>query len=168
MYIYFSFANWMTEPSGQHFQDLLPFGVRSLKPDSARASFGDCDADKSLRIDCGHRSITSMACVKLGCCYDADASACYYRLNGKKTIYLYCNRAKRWHVYTRPTPPNLAFIKPTILSCVVILLSLLSGWTLCVHSQGQRRRPTHRSKQLGNQRSASLFACSLHFRYCFI
>uniref|UniRef100_A0A3Q2FH02 P-type domain-containing protein n=1 Tax=Cyprinodon variegatus TaxID=28743 RepID=A0A3Q2FH02_CYPVA len=72
----------MTEPSGQHFQDLLPFGVRSLKPDSARASFGDCDADKnSLRIDCGHRSITSMACVKLGCCYDADASACYYRLN---------------------------------------------------------------------------------------
>ncbi|XP_015235786.1 PREDICTED: zona pellucida sperm-binding protein 4-like [Cyprinodon variegatus] len=59
-----------------------PLIKRSSQMNQPTPSFGDCDADKnSLRIDCGHRSITSMACVKLGCCYDADASACYYRLN---------------------------------------------------------------------------------------
>ncbi|XP_013868392.1 zona pellucida sperm-binding protein 4 [Austrofundulus limnaeus] len=42
---------------------------------------GDCDADKSLRIECGHHSISSDTCNKLGCCYDPHASTCYYRLN---------------------------------------------------------------------------------------
>ncbi|XP_037545415.1 zona pellucida sperm-binding protein 4 [Nematolebias whitei] len=42
---------------------------------------GDCDTDKSLRIDCGHRSISSDSCIKLGCCYDFRAANCYYRLN---------------------------------------------------------------------------------------
>ncbi|XP_047214020.1 zona pellucida sperm-binding protein 4-like [Girardinichthys multiradiatus] len=45
------------------------------------SSVGDCEADKFLRLDCGHQSITRSACQKLGCCYDAHTSACYYRLN---------------------------------------------------------------------------------------
>ncbi|XP_041827306.1 zona pellucida sperm-binding protein 4-like [Melanotaenia boesemani] len=42
---------------------------------------GDCHAEKSLRVDCGQQSISSDACNKLGCCYDAHVSSCYYKLN---------------------------------------------------------------------------------------
>ncbi|XP_032392559.1 zona pellucida sperm-binding protein 4 [Etheostoma spectabile] len=42
---------------------------------------GTCDTEEDLRVDCGHQSISSDACFKLGCCYDADDLNCYYRLN---------------------------------------------------------------------------------------
>ncbi|XP_070837406.1 zona pellucida sperm-binding protein 4-like [Chaetodon trifascialis] len=42
---------------------------------------GNCDIERALRVDCGHRSISSDACHKLGCCYDAHDLTCYYRLN---------------------------------------------------------------------------------------
>ncbi|XP_078125160.1 zona pellucida sperm-binding protein 4-like [Sander vitreus] len=42
---------------------------------------GNCDTEKALRVDCGHQRISSDACYKLGCCYDADDLNCYYRLN---------------------------------------------------------------------------------------
>ncbi|XP_007560318.1 zona pellucida sperm-binding protein 4-like isoform X1 [Poecilia formosa] len=48
---------------------------------SSPASLGECNADESLRLNCGHQSITSSACQKLGCCYDAQSPACYYRLD---------------------------------------------------------------------------------------
>uniref|UniRef100_A0A3Q2NZU8 Zona pellucida sperm-binding protein 4-like n=1 Tax=Fundulus heteroclitus TaxID=8078 RepID=A0A3Q2NZU8_FUNHE len=58
-----------------------PLIKRSSQKTQPMSSLGDCDADKSLLIDCGPQSITSYACQKLGCCYDVQASACYYRLN---------------------------------------------------------------------------------------
>ncbi|CAB1449901.1 unnamed protein product [Pleuronectes platessa] len=42
---------------------------------------GKCGIDRALRVDCGHQIISSDACSKLGCCYDADDSTCFYRLN---------------------------------------------------------------------------------------
>ncbi|XP_070780092.1 zona pellucida sperm-binding protein 4-like [Enoplosus armatus] len=42
---------------------------------------GDCDIKRALHVDCGHQSISSDACYKLGCCYDAHDLTCYYRLN---------------------------------------------------------------------------------------
>ncbi|KAF7656907.1 hypothetical protein LDENG_00034550, partial [Lucifuga dentata] len=42
---------------------------------------GNCDTQRDLQVDCGHERITSVACDQLGCCYDTQASACYYRLN---------------------------------------------------------------------------------------
>ncbi|XP_034448998.1 zona pellucida sperm-binding protein 4-like [Hippoglossus hippoglossus] len=42
---------------------------------------GKCGTDRALRVDCGHQIISSDACYKLGCCYDADDSTCFYRLN---------------------------------------------------------------------------------------
>ncbi|GLD45952.1 zona pellucida sperm-binding protein 4-like protein, partial [Lates japonicus] len=42
---------------------------------------GNCDTDRALRVDCGHQTISSDACYKLGCCYDAHDFICYYRLN---------------------------------------------------------------------------------------
>ncbi|XP_030591316.1 zona pellucida sperm-binding protein 4-like [Archocentrus centrarchus] len=42
---------------------------------------GNCDVERALRVDCGHQSIDSDACYKLGCCYDAHDSTCYYTLN---------------------------------------------------------------------------------------
>ncbi|KAK2894158.1 zona pellucida sperm-binding protein 4-like [Channa argus] len=41
----------------------------------------NCDTEKRLRVDCGHQSISSEACYKLGCCYDAYDLTCFYRLN---------------------------------------------------------------------------------------
>ncbi|KAM4716412.1 zona pellucida sperm-binding protein 4-like [Anableps anableps] len=58
-----------------------PLIKRSSQRIQPTFSLGDCDADKSLRLDCGHQSITGNACQKLGCCYDAHTSGCYYRLN---------------------------------------------------------------------------------------
>ncbi|XP_063326580.1 zona pellucida sperm-binding protein 1-like isoform X2 [Pelmatolapia mariae] len=43
---------------------------------------GNCDIERALRVDCGHQSVSSDVCYKLGCCYDARDSACYYTLNG--------------------------------------------------------------------------------------
>uniref|UniRef100_A0AAQ4PI32 Uncharacterized protein n=1 Tax=Gasterosteus aculeatus aculeatus TaxID=481459 RepID=A0AAQ4PI32_GASAC len=40
---------------------------------------------RALRLDCGPRSISGDACDKLGCCYDAEESTCYYRLDGEGT-----------------------------------------------------------------------------------
>lgn len=48
----------------------------------------NCSIKRALRVDCGHQSITSLACLKLGCCYDAHDSTCYYRLNCKIAICL--------------------------------------------------------------------------------
>ncbi|XP_043956525.1 zona pellucida sperm-binding protein 1-like isoform X1 [Gambusia affinis] len=48
---------------------------------SSPASLGECHADESLRLNCGHQRITSSACQNLGCCYDAQSTACYYRLD---------------------------------------------------------------------------------------
>ncbi|XP_062295329.1 zona pellucida sperm-binding protein 4-like [Scomber scombrus] len=45
------------------------------------ASPGNCNTEKALRVDCGHRRISSDACHKLGCCYDSRDLTCYYRLN---------------------------------------------------------------------------------------
>ncbi|XP_051243978.1 zona pellucida sperm-binding protein 4-like [Dicentrarchus labrax] len=42
---------------------------------------GNCDIERALRVDCGHQSISNEGCSKLGCCYDARDSTCYYRLN---------------------------------------------------------------------------------------
>uniref|UniRef100_UPI0037E8590E zona pellucida sperm-binding protein 4-like n=1 Tax=Semicossyphus pulcher TaxID=241346 RepID=UPI0037E8590E len=42
---------------------------------------GNCDIEGDPRVDCGHQSISSDACYKLGCCYDARDFTCYYRLN---------------------------------------------------------------------------------------
>ncbi|CAJ1075792.1 zona pellucida sperm-binding protein 4-like [Xyrichtys novacula] len=42
---------------------------------------GSCDIELALRVDCGHQSISREACHKLGCCYNAHDSTCYYRLN---------------------------------------------------------------------------------------
>ncbi|XP_040918237.1 zona pellucida sperm-binding protein 4-like [Toxotes jaculatrix] len=42
---------------------------------------GRCDTERALRVDCGHQTISSDACYKLGCCYDAQDFTCYYRLN---------------------------------------------------------------------------------------
>ncbi|KAI3360133.1 hypothetical protein L3Q82_014447 [Scortum barcoo] len=42
---------------------------------------GHCDVERALRVDCGHPSISTDACYKLGCCYNADDLTCYYRLN---------------------------------------------------------------------------------------
>ncbi|XP_039467185.1 zona pellucida sperm-binding protein 4-like isoform X2 [Oreochromis aureus] len=42
---------------------------------------GNCDIERALRVDCGHQSVSSDVCYKLGCCYDARDSACYYTLN---------------------------------------------------------------------------------------
>ncbi|XP_074511606.1 zona pellucida sperm-binding protein 4-like [Sebastes fasciatus] len=42
---------------------------------------GTCDTERALRVDCGHQSISSDACHKLGCCYNAPDLNCYYRLN---------------------------------------------------------------------------------------
>ncbi len=55
---------------------------------SSPALPGNCDIERALRVDCGHRSISSDTCYKLGCCYDARDSTCYYRLNGKINIGL--------------------------------------------------------------------------------
>ncbi|XP_069557558.1 zona pellucida sperm-binding protein 4-like [Brachyistius frenatus] len=41
----------------------------------------NCAIESALRVDCGHRSISSAACYKVGCCYDAYDLNCYYRLN---------------------------------------------------------------------------------------
>lgn len=49
---------------------------------------GNCDIERALRVDCGHRSISGDACYKLGCCYDAHDLTCYYRLNGEIAICL--------------------------------------------------------------------------------
>ncbi|XP_006797993.1 zona pellucida sperm-binding protein 4-like [Neolamprologus brichardi] len=42
---------------------------------------GNCDIERALRVDCGHQRVSSDVCYKLGCCYDARDSACYYTLN---------------------------------------------------------------------------------------
>ncbi|TMS14910.1 Zona pellucida sperm-binding protein 4 [Larimichthys crocea] len=42
---------------------------------------GNCDIEKALQVDCGHHGISSEACYKLGCCYDAFDLTCYYKLN---------------------------------------------------------------------------------------
>ncbi|XP_016896046.1 zona pellucida sperm-binding protein 4-like isoform X2 [Cynoglossus semilaevis] len=42
---------------------------------------GKCGTVKALQVDCGHQGISSQACTKRGCCYDAHHSTCYYRLN---------------------------------------------------------------------------------------
>ncbi|KAG8006419.1 Zona pellucida sperm-binding protein 4 [Nibea albiflora] len=42
---------------------------------------GSCDIERALRVDCGHHSISSDACYKLGCCYDASDLTCFYKLN---------------------------------------------------------------------------------------
>ncbi|XP_060883197.1 zona pellucida sperm-binding protein 1-like [Labrus mixtus] len=42
---------------------------------------GSCDVENALRVDCGHRLISSEACYKGGCCYDALHFSCFYRLN---------------------------------------------------------------------------------------
>ncbi|XP_035472230.2 zona pellucida sperm-binding protein 4-like isoform X2 [Scophthalmus maximus] len=42
---------------------------------------GECGTDRALRVGCGHRTISSDACDKLGCCYDGHDFTCYYRLN---------------------------------------------------------------------------------------
>ncbi|XP_035510437.1 zona pellucida sperm-binding protein 4-like [Morone saxatilis] len=42
---------------------------------------GNCDIERALRVDCGPQRISKEACYKLGCCYDAHDSTCYYRLN---------------------------------------------------------------------------------------
>ncbi|XP_061567205.1 zona pellucida sperm-binding protein 4-like [Cololabis saira] len=58
-----------------------PLIKRSKEQIHPKAPSEECSVDKSLRIDCGHQSISSDACNKLGCCYDAHASNCYYKLN---------------------------------------------------------------------------------------
>lgn len=57
--------------------------AQTLKHNSPSAFPGECNVDKSLWIHCGHQSISSDACNKLGCCYDAYALTCFYKLNGK-------------------------------------------------------------------------------------
>nr|XP_020480596.1 zona pellucida sperm-binding protein 4-like [Monopterus albus] len=42
---------------------------------------GNCDTERALRVACGHQSVSREACYKLGCCYDAHDSTCYYKLN---------------------------------------------------------------------------------------
>ncbi|KAI4822314.1 hypothetical protein KUCAC02_007868 [Chaenocephalus aceratus] len=42
---------------------------------------GDCPTERVLRVDCGYQSISREACIKQGCCYDAEDVTCYYRLN---------------------------------------------------------------------------------------
>ncbi|XP_026201647.1 zona pellucida sperm-binding protein 4-like [Anabas testudineus] len=42
---------------------------------------GNCDTERALRVDCGNPSISTEACYKLGCCYDARDLTCYYKLN---------------------------------------------------------------------------------------
>ncbi|XP_071330509.1 zona pellucida sperm-binding protein 4-like [Trachinotus anak] len=42
---------------------------------------GQCDTERALRVDCGRQTISSEACYKLGCCYDAHDFTCYHRLN---------------------------------------------------------------------------------------
>ncbi|KAM8844557.1 zona pellucida sperm-binding protein 4-like isoform 2-T2 [Spinachia spinachia] len=42
---------------------------------------GNCDTESALRLDCGPQSLSGDACDKLGCCYDAQESICYYRLD---------------------------------------------------------------------------------------
>lgn len=56
---------------------LLKIGLFSL------ALPGNCDIEQALRVECGPQGISSEACYKMGCCYDAHDSTCYYRLNGK-------------------------------------------------------------------------------------
>ncbi|KAM6905381.1 zona pellucida sperm-binding protein 4-like [Xenentodon cancila] len=58
-----------------------PLIKRSKELIHPAAFSGECSVDKSLRIDCGHQSISGDTCNKLGCCYDAHASTCYYKLN---------------------------------------------------------------------------------------
>uniref|UniRef100_A0AAQ4NTN8 Uncharacterized protein n=1 Tax=Gasterosteus aculeatus aculeatus TaxID=481459 RepID=A0AAQ4NTN8_GASAC len=55
------------------------------EPMSTAALPGNCDTERALRLDCGPRSISGDACDKLGCCYDAEESTCYYRLDGEGT-----------------------------------------------------------------------------------
>lgn len=45
-------------------------------------------------MDCGEKSVSGEACYKLGCCYDALDSTCYYRLDGKNDICLLCMQVK--------------------------------------------------------------------------
>lgn len=37
-------------------------------------------------MDCGNPSISTEACYKLGCCYDARDLTCYYKLNGENVV----------------------------------------------------------------------------------
>ncbi|KAG7216212.1 hypothetical protein INR49_029061, partial [Caranx melampygus] len=41
----------------------------------------ECDTERALRVDCGHQTISSDACHKLGCCFDSHDLTCYYTLN---------------------------------------------------------------------------------------
>lgn len=44
---------------------------------------GKCNVERNLRVDCGQPSISRHECARLGCCYDAQGSVCFYRLNGE-------------------------------------------------------------------------------------
>ncbi|XP_068435626.1 zona pellucida sperm-binding protein 4-like [Clinocottus analis] len=41
----------------------------------------NCDTEGALQLNCGPQSISRDACSKLGCCYNARKSTCYYKLN---------------------------------------------------------------------------------------
>ncbi|XP_056143685.1 zona pellucida sperm-binding protein 4-like [Lampris incognitus] len=40
-----------------------------------------CNTPNALRVNCGPQSLSAATCHKLGCCYDAHHSSCFYRLN---------------------------------------------------------------------------------------
>ncbi|XP_068605879.1 zona pellucida sperm-binding protein 4-like [Brachionichthys hirsutus] len=42
---------------------------------------GTCRIESLLRVDCGPQSLSSDACYKPGCCYDAHNFTCFYKLN---------------------------------------------------------------------------------------
>ncbi|KAF3846785.1 hypothetical protein F7725_003863 [Dissostichus mawsoni] len=48
---------------------------------------GDCATERVLRVDCGYQSISREACIKQGCCYDAEDVTCYYRLNDTEKTF---------------------------------------------------------------------------------
>ncbi|XP_054891467.1 zona pellucida sperm-binding protein 4 isoform X2 [Poeciliopsis prolifica] len=96
---------------------LIKRSGRKTQPTSS--SLGKCNADESLRLNCGHQNITSSACQKLGCCYDAQSSACYYRLNGKRNI----SPVRGCQAYKRETSPNY-FSELRFCCCCCLACSL--------------------------------------------
>ncbi|XP_067088781.1 zona pellucida sperm-binding protein 1-like [Osmerus mordax] len=41
----------------------------------------ECDIERALRVACGPQAVSADACLIMDCCYDAQDSTCYYRMN---------------------------------------------------------------------------------------